>query len=711
MFSLSQLPNLLLLIFGFGFVIFFHELGHFLAAKWVGIKVEQFAVGFGQALFAWRKGIGLRLGSTNAAVEKAIASARADANASADRPAVAEESDEAIQNRLGIGETEYRLNWIPLGGYVKMLGQDDLNPNAQQEDPRAYNKKSISARMLVVSAGVIMNIILAAVGFMAVFLMGFRTTPPVVGLVIPDSPGALTTREDGTPAPLQVGDKVVMFDGKWQHSFDKIQLNVALSGEGAIPMYVERANGSGERLLIHPDQSDQEISDFLMIGVGPVAELRGLDPGKLDESDIPNSDEALKMVPADYRAVRPGERIMAINGQPVAVTDYSNPTPERRKEMVKDYIRFNQILQDSNGAPVTLTVADESGKTEQRTINPSFLQPFNGVLNFAGLVPRATVEQIKPNSSALNQLKPGDVIAKLTFPESGGDTVYDPTVAEVRSRLEKAGKTGQSVDFTVLRDGQPLEVKGLKANVKINKGVYGLNIALSYDEQHPVVAETLDKSPAAAAGVPAGAKIVSVNDQPVKTWFDVRKLLASASPDQPVKLTADTPNGPKEFTLKLPADQIASIAGYRLTSPLALREHVEPRKTDSPLVAAAWGVGETRDFILQFYLTLHRMFQGRVSYKNMMGPVGIFNAGRHFAYKGLDWLIWFLAMISANLAVVNFLPIPIVDGGLFTFLIVEKLQGRPLSAKTQSIAQFVGLAIILSVFVLVTFQDLARISW
>jgi regulator of sigma E protease len=139
-----------------------------------------------------------------------------------------------------------------------------------------------------------------------------------------------------------------------------------------------------------------------------------------------------------------------------------------------------------------------------------------------------------------------------------------------------------------------------------------------------------------------------------------------------------------------------------------LHERVEPRKTSSPITAAAWGVTETRDFVLQFYLTLHRMFQGSVSYKNMMGPVGIFNAGRAFDYKGNDWLIWFLAMISANLAVVNFLPIPIVDGGLFTFLVVEKIQGKPLSAKTQSIAQVVGLAIILSVFLLVTYQDIAR---
>ena len=120
------------LVFGFGFVVFWHELGHFLAAKWVGIKVEQFAVGFGQAMFSWRKGMGLTVGSSGKKYEELE---RAGAAA-------------------GIGETEYRLNWIPLGGYVKMLGQDDLNPNARSDDPRSYNAKSVPARMLVVSAGV-----------------------------------------------------------------------------------------------------------------------------------------------------------------------------------------------------------------------------------------------------------------------------------------------------------------------------------------------------------------------------------------------------------------------------------------------------------------------------------------------------------------------------------------------------------------------------
>src|SRR5439155_23790791 len=69
---LEQTTNILLLIFGFGFVIFWHELGHFLAAKWAGVRVEQFAVGFGQALISWRKGIGFKWGSTAREFENRI---------------------------------------------------------------------------------------------------------------------------------------------------------------------------------------------------------------------------------------------------------------------------------------------------------------------------------------------------------------------------------------------------------------------------------------------------------------------------------------------------------------------------------------------------------------------------------------------------------------------------------------------------------------
>src|SRR5581483_6941844 len=103
----------------------------------------------------------------------------------ADAPALTDRQVAEASKALGLGETEYRLNWIPLGGYVKMLGQDDLKPNAEADDPRAFNRQTIGKRMVIVSAGVVMNVILAAVGFMALFLYGFRVPPAMVGTVAP----------------------------------------------------------------------------------------------------------------------------------------------------------------------------------------------------------------------------------------------------------------------------------------------------------------------------------------------------------------------------------------------------------------------------------------------------------------------------------------------------------------------------------------------
>src|SRR3984957_12706780 len=202
-----------LLALGLGFVIFFHELGHFLAAKYCDVKVEQFAVGFGPAVASWRKGIVCRWGSTAPAVHELVEKVfEADQR---DEVQLKEKTDytldyaAATAKRLGLGETEYRLNWIPLGGYVKMLGQDDLRPGMTAEDPRAYNKKSVGARMLIVSAGVVMNVILAAIGFMIVLMLGYPVPPGTVGGVVSMSPAAQATRVDGTLIGLQPGDKII----------------------------------------------------------------------------------------------------------------------------------------------------------------------------------------------------------------------------------------------------------------------------------------------------------------------------------------------------------------------------------------------------------------------------------------------------------------------------------------------------------------------
>src|SRR5436190_3060220 len=97
------------LVFGFGFVVFFHELGHFLAAKWVGIRVEQFAVGFGQAILSWRKGVGVRFGNTQREYEKKLKEYVEKEEAQLgikDRPNLSQEQLAHAAEKLGLGETE-----------------------------------------------------------------------------------------------------------------------------------------------------------------------------------------------------------------------------------------------------------------------------------------------------------------------------------------------------------------------------------------------------------------------------------------------------------------------------------------------------------------------------------------------------------------------------------------------------------------------------
>ena len=129
----------------------------------------------------------------------------------------------------------------------------------------------------------------------------------------------------------------------------------------------------------------------------------------------------------------------------------------------------------------------------------------------------------------------------------------------------------------------------------------------------------------------------------------------------------------------------------------------------NPVVAMWTGVRRTYFFIAQSYLTMKRMvFEQTVGVEHISGPVGIVKTGAALADAGFVKLIYYLAFISANLAVINFLPLPIVDGGLMIFLLIEKIKGRPVSLKTQAVTQVIGLVLIITAFVFVTYLDFQK---
>jgi regulator of sigma E protease len=121
------------------------------------------------------------------------------------------------------------------------------------------------------------------------------------------------------------------------------------------------------------------------------------------------------------------------------------------------------------------------------------------------------------------------------------------------------------------------------------------------------------------------------------------------------------------------------------------------------------GIDRTIFFIKQVYVVIQRMVIDRsVGFETVAGPVGIVQVGGQIAQKSMVELLFFLGLISANLAVINFLPLPIFDGGVMVFLLIEKIKGGPVPIKIQVVTQMVGLALIITIFVYVLLQDLQR---
>ena len=155
----SEFENVMLVMLGFGTVIIVHEFGHFIVAKLSNIKVEAFSIFMPPILCGIKrteKGLRFRI------LPEIF-------------PKEGDESGEgAINFTIGkaskVGETEYRIGLIPFGGFVKMLGQDDIGPIKNNEDPRSYANKPVIIRAATIAAGVVFNVLSAIIIFMITFL-------------------------------------------------------------------------------------------------------------------------------------------------------------------------------------------------------------------------------------------------------------------------------------------------------------------------------------------------------------------------------------------------------------------------------------------------------------------------------------------------------------------------------------------------------------
>ena len=711
----DTLGGLAAVILGFGFIIFVHELGHFLVAKYVGIRCPQFAIGMGNAIFSWRKGIGYRRGSTEAEYDRLIEEylkrenppiLATDINAHDNSKAsqvftIAQRNDAAAA--LGLGETEYRLNWLPLGGYVKMLGQEDGDPGARSDDPRSFTSKSIGARAAVISAGVVMNIIFGILFFMIAFLIGVGFNAPIAGTVSPLAPAAepfaVGHEGDLKYQGVRTGDKIVTFNGEPIGDMTEVRINTALApANEKIKLGIERKIDGKVVPLTYEIVPRKIPAGLLDLGIN-IPVMPALPPDSIAEN-IQKEFVQSGVEPEEAAKIKPGMRIVeaggvkvesfgdyeavvkAAEGKPVAVVWESVPTkkdPQAAVERVTTHLTAN--------ASLMLQKLDEDSL----------------VRHLVGLVPAVTIKGVQPESPAAEAgVVSGDVVAQI------GETKW-PTTLGVFKAVGEA-KSG-AVKLVVLRGSEEKTF-----DIKPRDGRLGIEMIST----QPIVSQPLPNTPAAKLNLPPGSRITAINGTKVSSFTDMQQVLsvaARADIDGFEAVVECEPNEGKKIeplTVKLPVDasSAAALAHAGWESPLTPTMFMVEMVTlqgDGPVQAVNLGIKKAHQSMLQVYITILRVVQGSVHMRNFQGPVGIAHTGTKIAKQGVAYLLFFLGLISINLAVVNFLPIPIVDGGHIVFLVIEKIKGSPVGPRVQTAAVVIGLAMIATMFLYVTYNDIVRL--
>ncbi|HUO10938.1 MAG TPA: site-2 protease family protein [Phycisphaerae bacterium] len=677
-------------VLGFSLIIFLHELGHFLVARACSVKCLAFSLGIGPRILGWRKGVGVTFGPDPYDPDK-LKDAKGEPAPTAEKRLehveaatthsdLLQSSHEAVHPST-VGDCDYRISWLPLGGYVRMLGQDDMDPTKISDDPRAFNRRPIWQRMCIVSAGVIMNVIFAAVAFSIIFSpgIGIDFPPAQLGQVVYDSPA--------WNAGLKMGDTIVAVRGNKPPGkfleFTDVMIASALSdGKEKIGFdYIPYGETAKKHVDILPVVNP--ASGFLAIGAESLPGMKVNGSG----------EEYAKMTPAtrntaELSKVRAGDQIVAADG--VDVRD--------------DYIKLYNQVQEKNGEPVKLTLENVKNKSLpplEITLMPRLEERLGvkGVPSAMGLAPRLTLGEPSSrwNAASAAGIKDGDVVLQV------GDRT-NPTEAQFIEVV--SSNPGKALEIVVRRDGQRLTLHATPKSVN-GKGMLGIPVMQDTDKlsfmpvgKNPDV-EDLQLSD--------DATIVAVDGQKVENWSEIYTVVRQrGEAGKTLPVTFHSGKGDVTKALAVSADELDAIRNQmQFMLGIQLENRTQTQVANNAWGAVEMGMDHTKKFILQVYMTLAGLFRQTVSPSNLHGIVGITKVGYDMQQRGIVWLWYVLALVSVNLAVANFLPLPIVDGGLFLLLILEKIRGKPLSLKVQSAIQVVGIVLLAGLFLYVTVNDIS----
>lgn len=676
---------------GLGLVIFVHELGHFLVAKACGVKCEKFYVGFDF--------FDIKIGDTVLIPRSLV--------------------------KFQWGETEYGVGIVPLGGYVKMLGQDDNPGNMEQEiqrskvgdekdgteslgvldrdqiDPRSYLAKSVPQRMAIISAGVIFNLIFAVIFAAIAFRSGVDYNPPIIGDVTPGGPG-WESNLFGSEV-RQVGDSVVAD----YYPFMDLAQEVALSGEGKpIELKVSKdGSESVESISVIPREGLRDDIDLALIGIGPAT-----------IPQVTSDDELFVDGHIAEKAEPPFEKndhIVEIAGEPI-----------------ENIFDLKRIVVANFDKEIDFVV--ERGEQNERVTIKVGKNPMNST----GLVmkwgPIKSIQNASPAAEAgvevgdeilaIDGKEPGDLFSleqrmtKLARDfDSGpgeGDSKHN---AKIKLKLKRGEKEIDleitprvPVYFARLENNQPVAINSLGIAVDSTRFVHssevdGINPGDEITDFEFILPDDESKEIFKKRAKNPDINLVDSNT----SWTTIANLVRTFPAGFKFNVSAKTAKG-GEATGN--GQTVASSEYFIATRGVWLQMMQNTYRSPNWSDAFKFGVKQTIKDASRVFKFLGKLVRGKISPKNLGGPGMIAAAATSEATQGTSRLLLFLVLLSANLAIVNFLPIPVLDGGHMLFLAYEGLFRQPPNEKIQIILTYAGLFMILGLMLYVIFLDIQRFS-
>jgi regulator of sigma E protease len=688
--------NILQVALGLGFVIFVHELGHFLAAKTFGVRCDKFYVGFDVPISIGPIKLPRTLG------------------------------------KFTWGETEYGLGIIPLGGYVKMLGQDDDPRKAEAEaerirqgegeaaplDPRSYPAKPVWQRMIIISAGVVMNLIFAVIMAAVAYWYGVPYDPAVVGGTVAGGPA--------WEAGLQPGDQIVRIGSMKNDDphlrYEDFAGGIAIQGLEAPdqPLTLSILRG-GQRLELDVQPTKNLARDsFLRVGA----------PGQTSPIIGRPAFEAGSFLAQSAPDLQPGDVIVAVNGERLPVDPRydavlgSSLTSQFQRFWEQDVtVTVERAGKEKNASPQTLDVVLPAVPAKTLGIGfatgPITALQRDSIAKRAGLQVGDVIETI--NGQAVeNALELPTLIARLYGQEVTLRVRRPLTAAEAQAANASQGDRSETVEITFSNTAEPSFDPISASAGRLSLAGIGASI-----EVLPKIA-TADNSLIASGDVRPGDELVQyhwivtnaerqeLSNRFTNLAFEPQRIDPLNNAASFYDLLQKIPVGSKlKLYLLRDGKTREAIVEVKYAENwfwhqrgISISPFRQIHQTDSLATAVQLGFWETKRRFFEVLNFLRLLVTGKIGANGFGGPLMIAQVASSEASKGVSALLIFLTMLSANLAILNFLPIPALDGGHMMFLTAEAIRGKPLSEALQIRLTMVGVLGLLSLMAFVIVKDI-----